>query len=191
MITNKNIAFIKCGWSERYKGDQVLGRHGYIQDREAHEKYNFFQHPDDGNYQVYIPPVRKNAPRPIEHDDWLLILVAAEEGCKPLKIVGWYKDAEFVQKYKERTIFPGDGTGIAPTDGGDNFLYCITAPKAVWVPPELRSTTTVSLGKRLGSTPIAYIQGNGKTREMHPWRENFYQAAMRFINAYERHNPSE
>ncbi|MBM1020220.1 hypothetical protein EIC82_03845 [Enterobacter sp. A11] len=188
------IAFIKCGWAEYYQGDRVRGRHGYIQDREAHEKYNFVQNTelDTEQYQIYVPPIAGGKKAPMaslaerdKSEGWLLVFVAAEEGNKRLKIVGWYDNASFLGEYRLRTVFPVEGEQETPTDKGLAFSYCITAPKAVWVPPDERTDDAIIPGRHLGSTSVAYINGNGRSVKRDVWRRALRDKAIAFIEAFE------
>ncbi|WP_370611538.1 hypothetical protein [Klebsiella aerogenes] len=193
MNNGQQIAIIKCGWSDWYEGGPVQGRHGYIQEREAHEKFNFLHHPTEG-YQVYIPPmgIERKAPRPRDPDNWLLVMVAAEEGSKPLKIVGWYEGASFNHDgYRPRTFFFGPESEARLTDHGDDYYYCITARKAVCVPPEKRTEAARIDGRHLGSTPIAYIEGHGRTRQTDPWRDSLYRTVTRFIQHYTQNESAQ
>lgn len=198
MTINKKVAFIKCGWAEKYQGERVRGRHGYIQDREAHEKYNFVRDTDseNGEYQVYVPPIAGGQKAPMaggwerdKAEHWLLIFVAAEDGNKRLKIVGWYKDATFTGKYLERSVFPVDVKQERPTDKGLPFLYCITARTGVCVPLHERTEDAIIPGRHLGSTSVAYINGNGRNRRQSEWRQALYEKAISFITRYEERHP--
>lgn len=177
----QRMAFIKCGWAEKYHGDEVRGRHSFIQTRDAHEKFNFVRDPESGEFQVYVPPVGggKVAPSPMPRDEWLLVFVAAEKGNGRLKIVGWYDHARFLGNYFAREDYP-------TADGGIPYYYCITATKAVCVPPDERNDAAIVPGKHLGSTSVAYINGNGRSIRRHKWRQALHDIAKAFIEGYEQ-----
>lgn len=188
------IAFIKCGWADNYQGDRVQGRHGYIKEREANEKYNFVRNtgPDAEQYQIYVPPIAGGKKAPMagqverdKSDGWLLIFVAAEEGNKRLKIVGWYENAYFLGEYRLRTMFPLEDRQEPPTDNGLAFSYCITAEKAVCVPLNERTEDAIIPGRHLGSTSVAYINGNGRSVKRDLWRKALRDKAIAFIEKYE------
>lgn len=188
------IAFIKCGWADNYQGDRVRGRHGYIQDREAHEKYNFVRNANSATecYQIYVPPIAGGKKAPMANqterdksDGWLLVFVAAEEGHKRLKIVGWYDDASFLGEYRLRTVFPAEARDELPTDNGLAFSYCIIAPKATWVPPDERTEDAIIPGRHLRSTSVAYINGNGRSVKRDEWRRALRDKAIAFIEKFE------
>jgi hypothetical protein len=176
MIKFQRVAFIKCGWAEKYDGDTVIGRHRYIKKYAAHEKHNFARDPVSGCFLVYVPPVGGGqvAPSPLEREGWLLIFVAAEEGRGRLKVVGWYNNATFLPDYNDRgPDFPAEGRAA--------LSYCISAPEGVRIPVDKREV--IVPGRHFGNSSVVYIRGNGN-RDKDLWRKEFMTIARTVIRRY-------
>jgi hypothetical protein len=173
----EKIAFVKTGWSERYTGEMVVGRHSHIsQFKEAHERYNFLRAPD-GSYYGYIPPIGKSyrTPQPTDPTDWFVVFVAAINGKGPLTVVGWYEGANFAPEYLPRPEYLRRDSFPTDTNGGE-FQYCIQSKRA-HVINAVDRRTTIS-GKHFGSTPIVYARGNGKHAT---WRNELADTAIRIL----------
>jgi len=95
----EKICFAKIAWAEDYQGDEVYGRHAYIQEnKDGHERFNFMPGPD-GRYYASIPPYRM----PDDPLGWLIIFMAAEtanngKSFGGLRPVGWFENADFVSE---------------------------------------------------------------------------------------------
>ena len=182
----ERIAYVKTGWSEEYAGGKVSGQHGYLNNREGHEKYNFLREPDN-TYYGYIPPIGKyrRPPQPKVKEDWLIIFLAKKEKVTGLHIVGWYKAATFEPDYKSRPEHNSESN--FPTDKGDKFKYCLSAHKAHLILPT-SGRIKIDHGGKLGSTPIAYVRGNGHKE---PWREELAKKAEQIIASKDPYNPHD
>lgn len=172
------IAFVKTGWAEDYQGEEVVGRHAHIGAfREAHERFNFKKAPD-GRFYGYIHPIGQNesCPRPLETDNWLLIVVSARNGNGPLTVVGFYENASFEADYVER---PEYGVGDFELDvHGNPYAYCFSADKATLISLEDRDITIP--GDHIKRTPIVYVRGN---RQNEKWRKDLAALAERIVKA--------
>ena len=161
------IAFVKTGWSEKYAGGKVVGRHAYISEfGDAHEQFNFQEAPDKRFYAC-IPPIGRKfqPPQPQEANDWLIIFVSARNGNGPLTVVGWYEQATFECEYQERPEYES-GHDFETDVDDNNYVYCISSSSAQLIPVENRNTTVP--GGHFRRTPIIYARGNGQDDE---WRE--------------------
>ena len=161
------IAFVKTGWSEKYAGGKVVGRHAYISEfGDAHEQFNFREAPDKRFYAC-IPPIGRKfqPPQPQEANDWLIIFVSARNGNGPLTVVGWYEQATFEREYRERPEYES-GNDFDTDVEDNNYVYCISSSSAQLIPVENRNTTVP--GDHFRRTPIIYARGNGQDDE---WRE--------------------
>ena len=171
------IAFVKTGWSEKYAGGPVVGRHAHISEfEEAHERFNFLQSPTQ-QYYAYLPPIGPNfrPPQPQETNDWLVIFVSARNGNGPLTVVGWYEHAIFEREYQERPEYESDKDFETDVDG-KNYVYCVRAGAAQLISEENRSI--VVSGDHFKRTPIIYARGNGQDDD---WRDELAVLAEEII----------
>lgn len=161
------IAFVKTGWSEKYAGGKVVGRHAYISEfGDAHEQFNFLEAPDKRFYAC-IPPIGRKfqPPQPQEANDWLIIFVSARNGNGPLTVVGWYEQATFEREYQQRPEYES-GHDFKTDVHGNKYVYCISSSSDQLITVENRNTTVP--GDHFRRTPIIYARGNGQDDE---WRE--------------------
>lgn len=173
---HSKIALVKTGWSEDYEGGPVFGRYAHLQQyNEAHEKFNFLRH-TDGRFYGYLPPIgaMSRPPQPKTKNGWLLIFVSAKEGSGPLTVVGWYKNATFLDDYARR---PEYASGTFERDvHGEEYSYCVTAASAHLIPVTARTTTIP--GGRFKRTPVMYLRGNGESER---WREDLARLAEKVV----------
>lgn len=157
----------------------MLGRYGYLQGKGkglGHECFNFLRGPS-GHWYGYIPPIGENeaAPKPSELSDWLIIFVSAYQGKGRLTVVGWYEGATFAGRYVSR---PEYESGAFETDSnGDKFFYCMSAPRAFLIAPEMRTQTIH--GDHFRRSPILYVRGRSKDND--PWRQELAQFAEELV----------
>jgi len=163
------IAVINTGWSDDYRGDQVRGNFGHLDDGEGHERYNFLEAPD-GRFYGYAPPLGEtwSPPKPSERDGWLVFFVSKKPGRSGLYLVGWYENAQFTGDYSPRP--DADRFGLDPN--GDPFFYTVSSSDGFLIPLALRSYKVK--GDRLKRS-YAYLRGNGGDE---PWRESMAEALL-------------
>lgn len=179
----KNICFVKTGWSERYQGGPVYGRHGYLKNNNGHEALNFMPGPD-GSYYIYAPPHST----PENTTNWLVILVAA--GTKnngksfgPIEPVGWLEDATFVAETK-RPEYSIDKNYPTSSDGTP-FSYCLTAKRAFLIPPDLRSIPLPEKhGRKLGMGAVFVVREDGITKRGDQWRKDYADYALKLVRRF-------
>lgn len=170
----KQIAFVKTGWSEEYKGGPVVGRFAYEED--YHERFNFLPVPGEGFFG-YLPPIgeQRRPPQPENKQDWLLIFVAARNAKGPLTVVGWYRHATLESKYNSRPEYEMETD--FPTDASGNpFVYCIHSPEAHLIPAPDREIEIS--GKHFRRPPIVYVRGTGQDDA---WRKELAMLAEQII----------
>jgi hypothetical protein len=166
------VLFAKTGWSDYFQGGAVLGRHSHImQTGDAHEKYNFFPGPDDRFY-AYIPGFPKHPDR----SDWMIIFVAAENGKGKLKVVGWYENAILEEDWAERPEYEL-GLGFEKDYKGNPYFYCVSAKKAVLIPPEERNI--IVSGQHFARSPFVYILDENSSSG---WRKEFLDIAKKLLS---------
>lgn len=172
------IAFVKTGWSNYYAGGSVEGKHAHVQKfHDGHERFNFRQH-RDGLYYGYLPPIggKRTTPKPEEKKGWLLIFVSAKNGKGPLTVVGWYEDAMLHDEYPSRPEY-SDSNDFELDVEGNEYTYCISAPKANLIPTAHRTETIP--GNHFGRTPLVYVRGNGKNDK---WRQKLARFADSLVS---------
>jgi len=174
------IAFVKTGWSDKYQGGPVIGRHGYLntskgpKGRNGDECFNFMPAPD-GTYYGYLPPMGKAAPKPDVKTGWLLIFVAAYRGKGPLTVVGWYQNATFTDDYKPRPEYKLSKY-FETNDEGKKFIYCVSAKQTVLVDISRRISTIPGTHFRRAS--IIYVREKGRSE---PWRKELAARAEKIV----------
>lgn len=183
----ENICFVKTGWSDRYQGGPVYGRHAHLKKfKNGHEALNFMPGPD-GKFYVYVPPHSL----PDNTESWLVVVVAA--GTKnnghsfgPLEPVGWLSGATFVQE-KKRPEYVTDDYFPVSSDGTP-FNYSIVAAEAVLIPAAQRAIPLpVEHGRKLGMSSMVIVRENGKTKNMEAWREDYSEFALDLVRQFPLH----
>lgn len=156
------IAIIKTGWSEDYRGAQVVGNYSY--DHPDHEKVNFLPGPD-GRYFCYVPPIGGNkkfkqfgsAPKPKNPDGWLVFAVSRNPDKGGLFVVGWYEDAHFLHRHEIRPEYQHGEPWFGRGDDGHEIVYTIAAPRAYAIDGPDR--TEHFKGDRM-KRHLLYLRGN-------------------------------
>lgn len=104
-----------------------------------------------------------------------MIFISAFDGKGPLTFGGWYENATFADKYKERPEYQSSEPFETDTLG-NQFVYCVSAKRAYLIPLEKRTETIP--GRHLGRTPIAYVRGQGPTEL---WRRKLAARAEELV----------
>lgn len=184
----KNICFVKTGWSERYQGDGVYGRHEHLRKfGGGYEAFNFKPGPD-GRFYVYVPPHSK----PEDPENWLVIIVAAStrnngHSFGRLEPVGWLKDATFVSE-QERPEYKVDDNFKLSSDNR-HFTYSIVANEAVLIPVLQRAIPLPEEhGRKLGMSSMVIVREDGETKRQQKWREDYADYALALIDRFPLHN---
>jgi len=174
-----HIAFVKTGWSDKYQGGPVIGRHGYLNTskgpggaNEGYECFNFMPAPD-GAYYGYVPPIGTKgvSPKPNVKTGWLLIFVAAYRGSGPLTAVGWYEHAAFSDDYEPRPEYKL-GKGFETDDRGEKFVYCVSAARAHLI--DIKHRESIISGNHFRRASIIYVRGQGRNEQ---WRQELAERA--------------
>lgn len=179
----KRIAYVKTAWSELYDGDKVHGDN-YRNVKEygdAYELYNFKEF--EGKFYAYIPPIgqHESTPQPKEKSDWLIIFTAMSPDNDGIKVVGWYSNAIFHDKYIERPEYKNNKR-FKKDSANNKFKYCISANRAQLIPENERKIKIP--GKHFGSTPVIYVKGTGNDNE--DWRIKLAEIAENLVaNQYQ------
>tara|TARA_R110000796_G_scaffold244797_1_gene368147 strand:+ start:2492 stop:3514 length:1023 start_codon:yes stop_codon:yes gene_type:complete len=176
------ICFVKTAWSEEYQGENVYGRHGYIERHgDGSERYNFKPGPD-GKYFGYIPPHKT----PKDAEGWLVIIVAASTSNNgrtfgPLNPVGWYENARFVEdqqrpEYKIDSSFP-------KSLEGDPYIYNMVSDQAFIIPTELRNLPLPKEhGRKLGMASRVEVKSNDPKTQLDQWRIDYTKYAIDLLS---------
>ena len=136
----KKILWVKFGWSEFYRGGPVDGNFSYLagKGKRGHEAYNFAP-AVDGTYYCYVPPqIEVHAPNHPDKTGWTVVCLAKHPKRKGVHIVGWYKDATLLGRWRDVPDTLTRPT-FADTDQGERWSYCITSKFAFFVPPQERN----------------------------------------------------
>jgi hypothetical protein len=176
---HERIAFVKTAWSDQYDGEEVRGKYRWVASgHQGHEKFNFRRGPDGACYAA-IPPIgRKSSPKPKRKDRWLLIFISAEEGKGPLKVVGWFENANFENRpiprpeYKSNPNFEKD-------DKGKQYCYSVSSHKTRLILADQRPL--IAIGDHMKRSPILYVRGNNKAE---PWRDRPAKEAEELIKRF-------
>jgi len=146
------IVLLKTGWCDTYDGDEVQGNFAFLRENggvSGHEKFNFRATLGE-RYFGYCPPIGAGAvPRPKEPSGWVVVWVSRKPDTTGVRIVGIYEDAKFEKKFLERDV------------DGEPITYCVRAPRAYFVPAEMRKWVFPS---PVRSGPCCYLKG-GKNDE--------------------------
>ena len=179
----KRVIAINTGWSEDYRGGQVVGNFGYLSSGVGHERFNFL--PDrKGRYYGYSPPLGESfsPPKPKKTDDWLVFFVSKRPGKPGLYLVGWYEGANFEGQYTPRP----DAGKLGVDSDGQPFSYTVSANKVFPIPLSARNMKVS--GSHLKRS-FAYLRGNGDTEA---WREKLAVELLAFRNQFlEQANEAE
>ena len=174
---SSNIAFVKTGWSEDYRGGPVFGNYKHVRKfKEAHERFNFLAAPD-GRYYGYAPPIGKKevAPKPTERHGWLVIFVAKRPSRSGLCVVGWYENATFHHDYLDRPEYENGDRFESDIDGA-NYGYCLSADIGKLIPESERKFSFS--GTHFRRAPIVYVAGSVPKDK---WRRELAALARRII----------
>ncbi len=139
------VLWVKFGWSEWYRGEQVYGNFRWLKAQKGketegrgHEAFNFL--PDsNGVYHCYVPPQGKGyAPSNDDPDGWTVICLAKNPKHKGIHIVGWYEDAKLHGGWFRPPELTDD-IQESPAEPADAWSYCITSRTAYFIPPAERN----------------------------------------------------
>lgn len=170
----ERIAVIKTGWSDDFQGAEVEGDHRYVRENGyGHEKFNFRRTPD-GTFCIYTPPLREETPPNPKHKaGWLVFHLAKRPKRSGLYLVGWYEDAEFLNRYQPRPEYKQRPSRLELDNGGQPYSYIIAAPKAV----QLNSLDTPHIfrGDKMKRAPVFYLRGGDKSEG---WRDHLAEKLL-------------
>lgn len=179
-----NICFVKTGWSERFQGGPVFGRHDHLRKfKSGHEALNFMPGPD-GRFYVYVPPHRL----PLIQENWLVIIVAAgttDNGRSfcPLEPVGWLQGADFVAE-KKRPEYRIDRDFPLSADGTP-FNYSVVASDAVLIPVQQRQIPLPrEHGRKLGMSSLVIVREKGEIKGGDLWRRDYADYALKVVERF-------
>ena len=158
----KKILWVKFGWSEFYRGGPVDGNFSYLsgKGKQGHEAYNFAP-AADGTYYCYVPPLFEvYAPNHPDQTGWTVVCLAKHPKRKGIHIVGWYKDATLLGRWRDVPA-PRTRPLFTDTDQRERWSYCIISKTAFFVPPQERnkSFTHRSVGQESShSSPVLTLK---------------------------------
>ena len=172
-----NLAVIKVGWSDDYRGSPVQGDYKYISSfKEAHDRFNFLPHPN-GSFYGYAPPLGEQKRPPQRKGTWDVAVLSKKPKVSGLFLVGWFTDATFTGEFSDRPEY-ADGLPFSFDTRNGMFQYNLIAEDAVAIPPDER-TLNVS-GEHLKRS-YAYLDDNAGSQK---WRRKIRKEIRAFMETY-------
>ena len=154
------VLWVKFGWSDYYRGGSVDGNFSYLAGKGnvGHEAYNFEPAPD-GTYYCYVPPqFEVHAPSNPDQVGWTVVCLAKDPERKGIHIVGWYKDATLLGRWRD-VPEPCARLRVSNPNSEVSWSYCITSRTAYFVPPEKRTIPFSHPSVRQGK--FSFLRGPG------------------------------
>lgn len=154
------VLWVKFGWSGYYRGGSVDGNFSYLAGKGnvGHEAYNFEPAPD-GTYYCYVPPqFEVHAPSNPDQVGWTVVCLAKDPERKGIHIVGWYKDATLLGRWRD-VPEPCARLRVSNPNSEVSWSYCITSRTAYFVPPEKRTIPFSHPSVRQGK--FSFLRGPG------------------------------
>lgn len=161
----RNILLARIGWGERYVGEDLTGNFSEpTQSNSWWERFNFAVGPGDRCYG-YVPPMgpHSSPPNPPERADFLVILCSRPTNSKPLKPVGWYENATFVNGHAVRPKHPGLKQSLRPMWKEMKYSIWANAANTYLIPIEKR-TLFNSVPTANFRRPFVYARSQGDDR---------------------------
>jgi hypothetical protein len=154
------IVMGKIEWADYYQGEQLEST---FSDGDQYERYNF-RRAANGSFYGVIPGRTPTDRTP----GWTLFFVARHPTERVLAVVGWYEDAQFVDK-QVRPEYSYDSSVPMSARSGTQLKYTVVAPRAVYIPSGQRLKFRLpAIGNHFGRTTFIYVRAPKLPVE--PWR---------------------